>query len=147
MDMLYNCCTMHNNTHSVHNVMEQSSLSSVISLHLPSLLSGLNWCSLSPLGGLGPPTPKVASPFPGSVQTPSPWFRTSTVSRSSEGIEAAQRRAASLHLGHAAAGSGRQQSEHILFNLLFDVNSHPISLYILYILCYCVLNMIFLSGK
>ncbi len=81
MVMLYNCCTMHNNTHSVHNrllkpwwgrlLCPQSSC-----LVFPPPLSGLNWCSLSPLGGPGPPTPKVASPFPGSAHTPSPGFRT-----------------------------------------------------------------------
>ncbi len=54
--------------------------------HLPSVfsschvllppLSGLNWHSLTPLGGPGPFTSKMASLFTGSTHTPSPGFRT-----------------------------------------------------------------------
>jgi hypothetical protein len=42
----------------------------------PLSLSGLNWRSLSPLGGPGPSTSKMAPLFTGSVHTPSPGFRT-----------------------------------------------------------------------
>ncbi len=83
MDMLHYCCTMHNNTYSVHNRSSKPwwgcllcPRSSCYAFSPP--LSGLNWCSISPFGGPGPPTPKVASPFPGSAHTPSPWSRTET---------------------------------------------------------------------
>jgi hypothetical protein len=42
-------------------------------------LSRLNWRSLSPTGGPGPPVPKMASPPLGSAHTPFPGSRTSTV--------------------------------------------------------------------
>jgi hypothetical protein len=35
-------------------------------------LSGLNWCSLFPPWGFGPPFPKTAPPFTGSAHTPLP---------------------------------------------------------------------------
>jgi hypothetical protein len=41
--------------------------------HVLSLsLSGLNWCSLFPPWGSGPPFPKMAPPFTGSAHTPLP---------------------------------------------------------------------------
>ncbi len=74
-------CPMHNDTYSVHDRSLKPWWS-----HLPcsqtfyyvfSLpLSGLNWCSLSPIGGPGPPTPKVASLLLGSAHTPFPGSRT-----------------------------------------------------------------------
>jgi hypothetical protein len=44
----------------------------------PSPLSGLNWCSLAPIGGPGPPTPRVASLPTGSTHTPLSGYRTLT---------------------------------------------------------------------
>jgi hypothetical protein len=41
-------------------------------------LSGFNWRSLTPLGGPGPFTSKMASLSTGSAHTPSPGFRTIT---------------------------------------------------------------------
>jgi hypothetical protein len=42
----------------------------------PPSLFGLNWRSLSPLGGPGPSTSKMAPLFTGSAHTPSPGFST-----------------------------------------------------------------------
>jgi hypothetical protein len=81
MDMLHYCCTMHNDTHSVHNRYSKPWWSllpcpqSSCYVFSPPL-SGLNWCSLSPFGGPGPHTPKMPSPLLGSAHTPSSWFRT-----------------------------------------------------------------------
>ncbi len=81
MDMLHYCRLMHNDTYSLHDRSLKPWWS-----HLPRSqtfyyvysppLSRLNWCSLSPIGGPGPPTPKVASPLLGSVHTPFPGSRT-----------------------------------------------------------------------
>jgi hypothetical protein len=68
-------------THSVHNYLLKPWRSRLLCswsscyIFLPPL-SGTNWCSLSLFGGPGRPTPKVASPFPGSTHTLSPGFRT-----------------------------------------------------------------------
>jgi hypothetical protein len=74
---LYNVC----DTHSVHNYLLKLWWSRLLCPRsscyvFPPPLSGISWCSLTLRGGPGPPTPKVASPFPGSAHTPSPWFRT-----------------------------------------------------------------------
>jgi hypothetical protein len=66
---------MHVNTHSVHNRFLKPwwghLLCSLPSRHvfLPPLYK-LNWRSLTPNGGPGPPTPKMASPSTGSAHTP-----------------------------------------------------------------------------
>ncbi len=53
------------------------------SYHVFSLpLSGLNWRSLFPPWGSGPPFPKMAPPFTGSAQTPLPGSGTSTMVKS-----------------------------------------------------------------
>ncbi len=77
------CYSLYNarNTHSVHNYLLKTWWSCLLCPRsscyvFPPPLSGINWCSLPPPGGPGPPTPKVASLFPGSAHTPSPWFRT-----------------------------------------------------------------------
>jgi hypothetical protein len=72
---------MHSNTHSVHNCFLKSWRSRLLCPRsscyvFPPPLSGPNCCSLPLSGGPGPPTPKVASLFPGSAHAPSPWFRT-----------------------------------------------------------------------
>ncbi len=77
MVILYNCCTMHNNTHSVHK-----SLLKLCGFRLPSRwpccnvpsppLSGANCCPFPFSGGPGPPVPKMALLSPGSTHTPSP---------------------------------------------------------------------------
>ncbi len=77
MVMLYNCCTMHTNTHSVH-----SRLLKLWRVRLPSQwpccyvspppLSGTNCCPLPFSGGLAPPPPSPKwLPFP-QAHTPSP---------------------------------------------------------------------------
>jgi hypothetical protein len=79
--MSHYCRLMHNDTYSVHD----SSLkpwwsrlprSQTFYYVFSPPLSRLNWCSLSPIGGPGPPTPKVASPLLGSPHTPFPGSRT-----------------------------------------------------------------------
>jgi hypothetical protein len=77
---LYNA----HDTHSVHNYLLKSWWSRLLCPRsscfvFPPPLSGSNWCSLPLSGGLGPPAPKVASLFPGSAHTPSPWFRTISI--------------------------------------------------------------------
>ncbi len=75
--ILYNCCTMHNSTHSLHNRLLK--LWWVRLLHrwpccyVPSPpLSGAN-CRPIPLsGGPGPPVSKMAPFSPGSTHTPFP---------------------------------------------------------------------------
>ncbi len=69
-------CTMHSNTHSVHNYLSKSWRGRLLCPRsscyvFPPPLSGTNCCSLPLPGGPGPPSPKVASPFPGSAHTPS----------------------------------------------------------------------------
>jgi hypothetical protein len=89
VDMLHYCCTMHNDTHSVHNHLlkpwwgrppcfQPFSTSSL----LPCPDSTDAHCPFSVVGGPGPPTPKVASPLLGSAHTPLPEHGTtlSTIS-------------------------------------------------------------------
>jgi hypothetical protein len=80
------CYSLYNarDTQSVHNYLLKSWWSRLLypwsSCYVfPPPLSGINWCSLPPSGGPGPPTPKVASLFPRSAHTPSPWFRTNGI--------------------------------------------------------------------
>ncbi len=77
------CYSLYNahDTHSVHNYLLKSWWSRLLRPRSPCYvfpppLSGINWRSLPLPGGPGPPTPKVASLFPGSAHTPSPRFRT-----------------------------------------------------------------------
>jgi hypothetical protein len=68
-------------THSVHaRVLKpwRGSLPSISSSYhvFPPPLSGLNWRSLSPLGGPGPFTSKMVPLSTGSAHTPLPGFRT-----------------------------------------------------------------------
>ncbi len=75
------CCPMHNDTYSVHDRSlkpwrSRPPCSQTFYYVFSPPLSGLNWCSLSPIGGPGPPTPKVASPLLGSAHTPFPGSRT-----------------------------------------------------------------------
>jgi hypothetical protein len=77
MVILYNCCTMHNSTHSVHKRLLK--LWRVHLLHLwpcryvPSPpLSGANCQPFPPPGGPGPPASKMAPFSPGSTHTPFP---------------------------------------------------------------------------
>jgi hypothetical protein len=77
MDMLHYCCLMHNDTYSVHDRSLKpwwSRLPCLQSFCYDSSppLSGFNWRLTSPFGGLGPPTPKMASPLLGSPHTPFP---------------------------------------------------------------------------
>ncbi len=80
MGMLHYCCTMHNDTHSVLNPSWSRGGVAFLALRhfyvFSTPLSGLNWCSLSVVGGPGPPTPKVASPLLGSAHTPLPGYGT-----------------------------------------------------------------------
>ncbi len=80
MGLLHYCCTMHNGTHSVHNRSLKPwwgrlPCSQTFYVFSPPL-SGLNWHSLSIVGGPGPPTPKVVSPLLGSAHTPLPGYGT-----------------------------------------------------------------------
>jgi hypothetical protein len=85
MVILYNCCTRHNNTHSVHKRLLK--LWRVRLLFQwpccyvpPPLLSGAN-CRPFPLsGGPGPPVSKMAPFSLGSTHTPSPLSATTTTS-------------------------------------------------------------------
>jgi hypothetical protein len=83
MGMLHYRCTMHNDTHSVHNRLLKPwwgrlPCTQTIFYVFSSPLSKLNWRSLSVVGGPGPPTPKVASPLLGSAHTPFPEHGTIT---------------------------------------------------------------------
>ncbi len=76
----------HYDTHSLHNHHLKSWWSRLLCPQsscyvFPPTLSGIIWCSLPLPGGLRPHTPKVASLFPGSAHTPSPWFRTGSLER------------------------------------------------------------------
>jgi hypothetical protein len=71
-----------------------------------------NWDVQMREEGKDSPLPTGVSPLP---------FLPSIVSRSLEGIEAAQGMATSLHSGHAAAESGHQQNEHIVFKTVISM--------------------------
>ncbi len=71
-------------THTVHaRVLKpwRGRLPSIFSFYhvFSPPLSGFNWRSLTPLGGPGPFTSKMASLSTGSVHTPSPGFGTNTL--------------------------------------------------------------------
>jgi hypothetical protein len=75
---------MHISTHSVHNRILKPWRGRLLcvfsSRHVSSPpLSRLNWCSLTPVGGPGPPIPKMAFPPTGSAHTPSSGSRTRSV--------------------------------------------------------------------
>ncbi len=83
MVILYNCCTIHNNTHSVHNrllkLWRVRLLSRWPCCYVPSPpLSGGNYRPLPVSGGPGPPIPNMASFSSGSTHTPSPLSATET---------------------------------------------------------------------
>jgi hypothetical protein len=70
------CYSLYNarDTHSVHNYLLKSWWSRLLCPRsscyvFPPALSRINWCSLPIPGGPGPPTPKVASLFPGSAHS------------------------------------------------------------------------------
>ncbi len=67
--ILYNCCTMHNNTYSAHNHLIEvvASLSPALVSMLLRLLSSAVWSQLpaiSPFWRAGPPGFQDGSPFP-----------------------------------------------------------------------------------
>jgi hypothetical protein len=77
MVILYNCCTMHNSTHSVHKhllkVWRARLLCFWPSLYVSSPpLSEANCQPFPPPGGPGPPASKMAPFSPGFTHTPSP---------------------------------------------------------------------------
>ncbi len=79
--ILHFLADMHADTYSVHNRFLKPwwgrLLCFLTSCHVFSPpLSELNWRSLTPAGGLGPPTPKVASLSAVSAHTPFPGSRT-----------------------------------------------------------------------
>ncbi len=81
MVILYNCCTMHNNTHSVHNrllkLWRVRLLPQWPCCYVPSPpLSGANRRPFPLSGGPGPPVSKMAPFSPGSTYTPSPLSAT-----------------------------------------------------------------------
>ncbi len=75
MVILYNCCTMHKSTHSVHNRLLKSWRVRLLHqwpcCYVPSPpLSGANCRPSPPPGGPGPPVSKMAPFSPGSTHTP-----------------------------------------------------------------------------
>jgi hypothetical protein len=81
MFILYNCCTMHNNTHSVHNrllkLWQVRLLPQWPCCYVPSPpLSGANCRPFPHSGGPGPPVSKMAPFSPGFTHTPSPLSAT-----------------------------------------------------------------------
>jgi hypothetical protein len=75
--ILYNCYTMHNNTHSVHKRILKKWRARLQRLWpsryvYPPPLSEANCPPCPPPGGSGPPASKMASFSPGSTHTPSP---------------------------------------------------------------------------
>ncbi len=81
MIILYNCCTKHNNTHSVHNrllkLWRVRLLPQWPCCYVPSPpLSGANCCPFPLSVGPGPPVSKMAPFSPGSTHTPSPLSAT-----------------------------------------------------------------------
>ncbi len=79
----YFLLVMHVNTHSVHNRILKPWWGRILCVFpshhvLSPPLSKLNWHSLTPTGGPGPPTPKMASPPTGSAHSPFSGSRTFT---------------------------------------------------------------------
>jgi hypothetical protein len=78
---LHYCWSMHDDTYSVHDRPSKPwwgrlpCFRTFCYVFSPPL-SRLNWRSLSPIGGPGPPAPKVAFPLLGSAHTPFPGSRT-----------------------------------------------------------------------
>ncbi len=77
MVILYNCCTMHNNTHSVHNRLLKMWWARLprpwpSQYVYPPPLSADNCPPFPSPGGPGPPASKMVSFSPGSTHTPSP---------------------------------------------------------------------------
>ncbi len=81
MVVLYNCYTMHNNTHSVHKRLLKMWRDCILRLWpsrcvYPPPLSEANCPAFPPPGGPGPPASKMASFSPGSTHAPSSQFVT-----------------------------------------------------------------------
>ncbi len=119
MFILYNCYTMHNNTHSVHKCLLKMWRARLLrpwpSRYVyPPPLSDTNCPPFPSPGGPGPPFSKMASFSPGSTHTLSPPSVTGTIKHSFEGNNE-----------HSAGGNiARSTKDTVTYNRVFRWRKH-----------------------